>query len=190
MQPNNEDTSNLMQTVIGNQAESTKRFFAVIEEQQRISRRTSRFLWTGLAVSLLVSLVLLFFVYRISNGAAPLPGSMQPESERMARMEQSFILMTENLEEIQAAMLSINGYMQNINQDIHKLNEISTPLVSIDNNMLRLSNSIGLIESGITSLDRNTGELNSTMGIVANQLGQMTHDVNRMTKPRMMFPFD
>jgi hypothetical protein len=49
---------------------------------------------------------------------------------------------------------------------------------------------MGLIESSISSLNRNTGELNSTMSYVAGQLGQMTHDVNQMSKPRMMFPFD
>ncbi|MEJ2323010.1 MAG: hypothetical protein P8Z31_12000 [Gammaproteobacteria bacterium] len=131
MQPSHEDTSNLMQTLISNQAESSKRVFTLIEEQQRISRRTSRFLWSGLAATFLVSVLLLFFVYRISIGSAPLPGSVQTESGRMERMEQSFILMTQNLEEIQAAMLSINGYMQAISHDIGRLHEADSPLLSM-----------------------------------------------------------
>jgi methyl-accepting chemotaxis protein len=87
-------------------------------------------------------------------------------------------------------MLSINGYMQAISHGIGRLHEADSPLVSMDTHMVRLSDSMGEIESTISSLNRNTGELNSTMSYVAGQLGQMTHDVNQMSKPRMMFPFD
>ena len=190
MQSRDAETTSQMQTLISNNQETTARVLCLIEEQQGIHRRTSWFLRAGLLVSLLVTLLLIYLVYIIGNGTESMPLGMQSESDRMQRMEKSFVVMTENLEEIQAAMLSINGYMQGIHLDIRKLHEIRSPLSSIDANMLKLSNSLGLIESGISSLDRNTGELNSTMGVVANQLGQMTHDVNRMSKPRMMFPFD
>jgi methyl-accepting chemotaxis protein len=132
----------------------------------------------------------LYLIYTISDRAGSIPANTGADGGRMERMEASFNLMTQNLEGIQATMLSINGYMENIGIDIRKLHEINQPLNSIDARMNRLNESISNMESGISSLDRNTGELSSTMNTVANQLGQMTHDVNKMTKPRMMFPFD
>jgi methyl-accepting chemotaxis protein len=179
-----------MQTKNSTQDDATTPLLEVMQLQKGISRRTSRFLWASLLVPLLLSLLLLYLIYTITNEADSLPIGIQSESDRMARMEQNFALMSDNLVEIQAAMLSINGYMQSISLDIRKLQELGTPLGSIDTNMQKLSNTIGRIDSGISSLDRNTGDLNSTMHTVANTLDQMTRDVNRMSKPRMMFPFD
>ena len=189
MPPETENNSNL-QTVIGENREAMRRLNETLEGLNNKQGKTSGFLWAGLLVPLLLSLLLLYLIYTISSQAESLPAGLQGENARMERMEESLTLMTTNLEEIQAAMLSINGYMQAISNDIGRLHEADSPLISMDTHMVRLSDSMGQIESSISSLNRNTGELNSTMSYVAGQLGQMTHDVNQMTKPRMMFPFD
>ena len=189
MPPETENNMNL-QTVIGENRDIMLRLNETLEGLNSKQGRASGFLWAGLLVPLLLSLLLLYLIYYVSSQADSLPAGLQGENMRMERMEESLTLMTTNLEEIQAAMLSINGYMQAISHDIGRLHADDSPLVSMDSHMVRLSNSMGLIESSISSLDRNTGELNSTMSYVAGQLGQMTHDVNQMSKPRMMFPFD
>jgi prefoldin subunit 5 len=179
-----------LQTVIGENREVMLRLNETLEGLNNGQGKTSGLMWAGMTVPLLLSLLLLYLIYTISSQAESLPAGLQGENMRMERMEESLTLMTTNLEEIQAAMLSINGYMQAISHDIGRLHADDSPLVSMDSHMVRLSNSMGLIESSISSLDRNTGELNSTMSYVAGQLGQMTRDVNQMSKPRMMFPFD
>jgi methyl-accepting chemotaxis protein len=179
-----------LQAVIGENRDVMLRLNETLAGLNHGQSRTSGFLWASLLVPLLLSLLLLYLIYAISSQAESLPAGLQGENMRMERMEESLTLMTTNLEEIQAAMLSINGYMQAISHDIGRLHEADSPLVSMDTHMVRLSDSMGLIESSISSLNRNTGELNSTMSYVAGQLGQMTHDVNQMSKPRMMFPFD
>ena len=189
MPPETENNMNL-QRVIGENRDIMLRLNETLEGLNSKQGRASGFLWAGLLVPLLLSLLLLYLIYYVSSQADSLPAGLQGENMRMERMEESLTLMTTNLEEIQAAMLSINGYMQAISHDIGRLHADDSPLVSMDSHMVRLSNSMGLIESSISSLDRNTGELNSTMSYVAGQLGQMTHDVNQMSKPRMMFPFD
>ena len=189
MSPETENNMNL-QTVIGENREAMLRLNETLAGLDSTQGKTSGFLWAGLLVPLLLSLLLLYLIYMISSQAESLPAGLQGENARMERMEESLTLMTTNLEEIQAAMLSINGYMQAISHDIGRLHAEDSPLLSMDTHMVRLSDSMGQIESSISSLNRNTGELNSTMSYVAGQLGQMTHDVNQMTKPRMMFPFD
>ena len=189
MSPETDNNTNL-HTVIGENREVMLRLNDTLEGLNNKKAGASGFLWASLLVPLLLSLLLLYLIYSISSQAESLPAGLQGENARMERMEESLTLMTTNLEEIQAAMLSINGYMQAISHDIGRLDEADSPLVSMDTHMVRLSDSMGQIESSISSLNRNTGELNSTMSYVAGQLGQMTHDVNQMTKPRMMFPFD
>lgn len=184
------DSNTKLQGIIGENRDIMQRLNETLEGLNNKQARTSGFLWAGLLVPLLLSLLLLYLIYVISSQAESLPAGLQGENMRMQRMEESLTLMTTNLEEIQAAMLSINGYMQAISHDIGRLHEADSPLISMDTHMVRLSDSMGLIESSISSLNRNTGELNSTMSYVAGQLGQMTHDVNQMSKPRMMFPFD
>ena len=185
--PPESDNNTQLQAVIGENRDAMLNLVSALENQQN---KSSRILWAGLLVPLLLSLLLLYLIYTISSQADSLPAGLQGENARMQRMEESLTLMTTNLEEIQAAMLSINGYMQAISHDIGRLHAEDSPLVSMDSHMVRLSDSMGQIESSISSLDRNTGELNSTMSYVAGQLGQMTYDVNQMSKPRMMFPFD
>ena len=189
MSPETEINAEL-QTVIGENREVMLRLNETLEGLNNAQGKTSGLMWASMTVPLLLSLLLLYLIYSISSQAESLPAGLQGENMRMERMEESLTLMTTNLEEIQAAMLSINGYMQAISHDIGRLHADDSPLISMDSHMVRLSNSMGLIESSISSLDRNTGELNSTMSYVAGQLGQMTRDVNQMSKPRMMFPFD
>jgi len=189
MPPETDNNTNLHR-VIGENRDIMLRLNDTLESLSTRQGKTSGLLWASLLVPLLLSLLLLYLIYSISSQAESLPAGLQGENMRMERMEESLTLMTTNLEEIQAAMLSINGYMQSISHDIGRLDEADSPLVSMDTHMVRLSDSMGQIESSISSLNRNTGELNSTMSYVAGQLGQMTHDVNQMTKPRMMFPFD
>ena len=186
------DSNKKLQGIIGENRDVMLRLNEAIEGLNHRQSRTSGFLWASLLVPLLLSLLFLYLIYAVSRQAESLPAGLglQGENARMGRMEESLTLMTTNLEEIQAAMLSINGYMQAISHDIGRLDEADSPLVSMDTHMVRLSDSMGQIESSISSLNRNTGELNSTMSYVAGQLGQMTHDVNQMSKPRMMFPFD
>jgi methyl-accepting chemotaxis protein len=184
------DINTQLQAVISENRDIMLRLNDTLESLNSNQGPASGFLWASLLVPLLLSLLLLYLIYAISSQADSLPAGLQGENARMERMEESLTLMTTNLEEIQAAMLSINGYMQAISHGIGRLHEADSPLVSMDTHMVRLSDSMGLIESSISSLNRNTGELNSTMSYVAGQLGQMTHDVNQMSKPRMMFPFD
>ena len=188
MPPDNDNTT--LHAVIGENRDAILRLEETLSTHQQGENRASRIVWMSLMVPLLLSLMLLFLIYYVSNQAESLPAGLQGENARMLRMEESLTLMTTNLEEIQAAMLSINGYMQAISHDIGRLDAEDSPLVSMDSHMVRLNDSMGQIESSISSLDRNTGELNSTMSYVAGQLGQMTYDVNQMSKPRMMFPFD
>jgi methyl-accepting chemotaxis protein len=189
MSPETENNREL-QAIIGENRDIMDRLNGTLEGLETRQSRSTGFLWASLLVPLLLSLLLLYLIYAISSQADSLPVGLQGENARMERMEESLTLMTTNLEEIQAAMLSINGYMQAISHGIGRLHEADSPLVSMDTHMVRLSDSMGQIESTISSLNRNTGELNSTMSYVAGQLGQMTHDVNQMSKPRMMFPFD
>ena len=189
MPPDN-DNNTTLQAVIGENRDIMFRLNETLDSLNNRQGMTSGFLWATLLVPLLLSLLLLYLISTISSQAESLPAGLQGENARMGRMEESLTLMTTNLEEIQAAMLSINGYMQAISHDIGKLHAADSPLISMDSHMVRLSDSMGQIEGSISSLNRNTGELNSTMSYVAGQLGQMTHDVNQMTKPRMMFPFD
>jgi methyl-accepting chemotaxis protein len=189
MSPETENNREL-QAIIGKNRDIMLRLNDTLEGLNSKQGPAPGFLWASLLVPLLLSLLLLYLIYAISSQADSLPVGLQGENARMERMEESLTLMTTNLEEIQAAMLSINGYMQAISHGIGRLHEADSPLVSMDTHMVRLSDSMGEIESTISSLNRNTGELNSTMSYVAGQLGQMTHDVNQMSKPRMMFPFD
>jgi len=184
------DKNTELQAIIGENRDIMDRLNGTLEGLNTRQSRSTGFLWASLLVPLLLSLLLLYLIYAISSQGDSLPVGLQGENARMERMEESLTLMTTNLEEIQAAMLSINGYMQAISHGIGRLHEADSPLVSMDTHMVRLSDSMGQIESTISSLNRNTGELNSTMSYVAGQLGQMTHDVNQMSKPRMMFPFD
>jgi methyl-accepting chemotaxis protein len=188
MPPENDNNTNLHR-VIGENRDIMLRLNETLEGLNTRQGKTSGFLWAGLLVPLLLSLLLLYLIYAVSSQAESLPAGLQGENARMERMEESLTLMTTNLEEIQAAMLSINGYMQSISHDIGRLDEADSPLVSMDSHMDRLSDSMGQIESSISSLNRNTGELKSTKSYEEGQLCQMTHLVNQITKPRMIITF-
>ena len=137
MSPETDNNTNL-HTVIGENRDIMLRLNETLEGLNTRQGKTSGFLWAGLLVPLLLSLLLLYLIYSISSQAESLPAGLQGENMRMERMEESLTLMTTNLEEIQAAMLSINGYMQAISHDIGRLDEADSPLVSMDTHTVRL----------------------------------------------------
>jgi predicted PurR-regulated permease PerM len=111
MSPDSENNSQL-HAIIGENRDIMHRLNETIGGLNDRQAKSSGFLWASLLVPLLLSLLLLYLIYSISNQAESLPAGLQGENARMERMEESLTLMTTNLEEIQAAMLSINGYMQ------------------------------------------------------------------------------
>ena len=165
-------------------------FNAQHEQNLRIGRRTSQTIRYGVAAVIFLAIGVMFLTWSLKQDMSRMGGYMQSMAKDVSAMSHATVQM-------QTSMSTVEG---GINQVVNHTQAISTSFVQTDSSVAILSHigdAVGLMQndlrglnSSVENLNSNIGTINKQMRILNRNLGAMGHDVNRMSSPVKMFPFN
>jgi uncharacterized protein YoxC len=156
----------------------------------RTDRRNSQIIRYGVSTIILLAIGIAFLTWSLKHDMNKMSGYM----EAMAR---DVSTMSNATTQMQISMNTIDG---GINKVVSHTQAISSLFVETDSSVAVLSHigeSVGLMQSHLRGLNKSVENMNSNIRTINKQmrtlnrnLGTMGHDVNRMSSPVKMFPFN
>jgi hypothetical protein len=117
-------------------------------------------------------------------------------TDRMGAMHGEVGGMTEDLAEVSARMVQINGSVARMTEHIavlppmeQRLRAMRGDLGAMTGSMSTIAPDVGAIDQTLAGMQHNMGRMDEVMGFLSQDMFRMRHNVNQMSSPMRMIPF-
>jgi methyl-accepting chemotaxis protein len=186
---NNNSSREIAEIVESGLAEFRKGMEAREQLSIRIGRRTTQIIRFGMFGLSVLGLALFYLIFILTKDFA----TITDEMERMSV----------NLTNIEGYFASVAGDIGHIRQTLHVLNDnvmvmpvISRTVGSMDTSLASMSGDLQTITGLMNTMNNNMASVNGNLQVMNRQItdmnsviGHMAGNVNQISKPMKMFPF-
>lgn len=155
----------------------------------RIGKRTTQILRFGIMSILLISGLMFFLIQSLSKHIDTMASNITHISETMGNMDQSFMIVTKQLHRMDNTMSGLNQHIETMSQDIHSVPQMTVTMTKLQHSVDTMSQSINSMTGDMRALNYNTSGINQQFSTLIQQMGEMSYDVNQMSRPMKFFPF-
>jgi uncharacterized protein YoxC len=155
----------------------------------RIGKRTTQILRFGIMSILMISGLLFFLIQSLSKHIDTMASNITHISTTMGNMDQSFTLVTQQLARMDTTMTKLNQQVKVMSHDIHSVPQMSTTLNTLNQSIHSMGLSMNSMTGDMGALNHSTAGINQQFSTLIRQVGGMTSDVNKMSRPMNFFPF-
>jgi hypothetical protein len=186
---NNNNTREIAEIVENALSEFRKGMEAREQLSIRIGRRTTQIIRFGMFGLSVLGLALFYLIFILTKDFATITDEMERMSVNLTNMEGYFSTVATDITSIRQTLLVLND-------NIMVLPVISRTVGNMDASLAAMSGDLQTITGQMTSMNANMVSVNGNMQIMNKQIsdmnivmGHMAGNVNQISKPMKMFPF-
>jgi len=186
---NNNETREIAEIVESALADFRKGMEAREQLSVRIGRRTTQIIRFGMFGLSVLGLALFYLIFILTKDFATITDEMERMSVNLTNMEGYFSSVSSDLTGIRQTLLVLND-------NIMVLPVISSTVGNMDASLATMSGDLRTVTGQMASMNSNMASVNGNMQIMNKQItdmnmvmGHMAGNVNQISKPMKMFPF-
>lgn len=188
------DTLNALAQVVHDNREAMMAFNQAMHERGelslRIARRTTQIIRIGVLGMLVINAVLFFLVYTLSTRIGNMTDSVVTMSGRLNNIDSNFSSMTQSVQQMAESVNTMNTNMAGMRKDMASLPVMTSSVNELNTHILGINGYMGGMYNTMYKLQQDTGQINYQLGIMNSQVGAMVKDVDTMSGPMKMMPFN
>ncbi len=188
------DTLSALAQVVHDNRETMTAFNQAMHERGelslRIARRTTQIIRVGVLGMLVINAVLFFLVYTLSTRIGNMTDSVVTLSGRLNNIDSNFSSMTQSVQQMAESVNTMNTNMAGMREDMTSLPAMASSVNELNTHILGINGYMGGMYNTMYKLQQDTGQINYQLGIMNSQVGAMVKDVDTMSGPMKMMPFN
>ena len=188
------DTLSALAQVVHDNRETMTAFNQAMHERGelslRIARRTTQILRVGVLGMLVINAILFFLVYTLSTRIGNMTDSVVTMSGKLNNIDSNFSSMTGSVQQMAESVNTMNTHMAGMRKDMTSLPVMTRSVNELNTHILGINGYMGGMYSTMYKLQQDTGQINYQLGIMNSQVGAMVKDVDTMSGPMKMMPFN
>jgi methyl-accepting chemotaxis protein len=186
---NNNNTREIAEIVENALSEFRRGMEAREQLSIRIGRRTTQIIRFGMFGLSVLGLALFYLIFILTKDFATITDEMERMSGYLDTMEGSFTSVATD-------MTSIRQTLHVLNDNVMVMPVISRTVGNMDASLAAMSSDLRTVTGQMASMNSNMASVNGNMQIMNKQIsdinlvmGHMAGNVNQISKPMKMFPF-
>lgn len=186
---NNNNTREIAEIVENALSEFRKGMEAREQLSIRIGRRTTQIIRFGMFGLSVLGLALFYLIFILTKDFATITDEMERMSVNLTNMEGYFSTVATDITSIRQTLLVLND-------NIMVMPVISRTVGNMDASLAAMSGDLRTVTGQMASMNSNMASVNGNMQILNKQIsdmnlvmGHMAGNVNQISKPMKMFPF-
>jgi len=163
----------------------------------RVATRTTQIIRYSMVIISILATAMFFLIYVLMDNMNNITYRMTDMSGYMKEMNQKFTVVADNVKDMRQSVDSMSQYISSMPEMTESVSSMRVDIADMSANMAKMSANMNSMNRHIGLMDRNMGTMSMDMmnmsqqfTSVNNKLGLMNYDVNRMSAPMRMFPFN